>query len=201
MKYKHKFRIDEITSKSADKITFDYEGTDSNGEYIKNHLTIAEYFALKYKRLQYPNLPCIMVGRTTKRKYFPLEVCKLVENQYTTRERSEKVLSEMSEISAEKNPFARFNDIMRDVQKLQNESRVHTDQFNIELSINPVSLNGRVLPRPILNYKNTSFIPDENCSWYMQEPEKNSFPCTRNGILESADHEHIFEAWNLVKLC
>jgi len=115
-----------------------------------------------------------MVGRTTKRKYFPLEVCKLVENQYTTRERSEKVLSEMSEISAEKNPFARFNDIMRDVQKLQNESRVHTDQFNIELSINPVSLNGRVLPRPILNYKNTSFIPDENCSWYMQKPEKKT---------------------------
>ncbi|CAF1119264.1 unnamed protein product [Rotaria sordida] len=64
--------------KSENELTFD----DSNGYQstieLKKSVSVAEYFTKKYKRLQYPNLPCVDArnGNEEKTNWLSMEVVK-----------------------------------------------------------------------------------------------------------------------------
>ncbi|CAF1112463.1 unnamed protein product [Rotaria sordida] len=73
--------------KSENELTFD----DSNGYQstieLKKSVSVAEYFTKKYKRLQYPNLPCVDArnGNGEKTNWLPMEVVKIVEWESSLR--------------------------------------------------------------------------------------------------------------------
>ncbi|KAH7937750.1 hypothetical protein HPB49_015224 [Dermacentor silvarum] len=59
--YRRKYVIEKLTAAPASRLTF--------GD---PPMTVAQYFAQKYRPLRYPNLPCIEVG--SKKNYIPVEV-------------------------------------------------------------------------------------------------------------------------------
>ncbi|CAF3741189.1 unnamed protein product [Rotaria sordida] len=73
--------------KSENELTFD----DSNGYQstieLKKSVSVAEYFTKKYKRLQYPNLPCVDARNENgeKTNWLPMEVVKIVEWESSLR--------------------------------------------------------------------------------------------------------------------
>ena len=61
-------RVRGLTELSAERIIF-------HNEQEARDMSVAEYFAKQYHRLQYPNLPCLDVGNDRKPILLPLEVC------------------------------------------------------------------------------------------------------------------------------
>ncbi|CAG8650738.1 13690_t:CDS:10, partial [Gigaspora margarita] len=64
--------INDISSQSADKLTFNKDGVQT---------TVSKYFEESESPLDYPNLPCIVVKKGNRTKFFPLEVCVLSRGQ------------------------------------------------------------------------------------------------------------------------
>ena len=65
---KRRYKISKITPLDAHRTKFD----DTDG-----HKTdVASYFQKNYKRLTYPQLPCIVVKKDI---YLPMEICEVIE--------------------------------------------------------------------------------------------------------------------------
>ena len=69
-KRKSKYTVDDISKKPADKDTFrDEENRETS---------VAQFFASKYRRLDFEKLPCILVKAGNKHNSYPLEVCEIL---------------------------------------------------------------------------------------------------------------------------
>lgn len=70
---------------------FRFEFRDDNSNI--RSVTVAEYFADRYRPLKYPKLPCVQVGSSTRCIYFPIEVCILYAPQKYNKKLSEQQTS------------------------------------------------------------------------------------------------------------
>jgi eukaryotic translation initiation factor 2C len=63
--HKRSFKCKRLTRLSAAEEMFDHDGV---------MVSVANYYAQKYKPLKYPNLPCLDGGTTKRPNYVPMEV-------------------------------------------------------------------------------------------------------------------------------
>lgn len=152
--YKRKYTIEKVTAASADELVF--------GD---PPVTVASYFATKYRPLEFPNLPCIEVG--SKKSYIPVEVCDVLPGQHCKRKLDESQTSAVIRKAAVP-PSERFRMIQDDVKGCIAASKPYLDHFGIRISDQPLQLPARVLPAPEVIYKdNRSALPN-NGAWELQ---------------------------------
>ena len=69
---------------SANQIKFKLnDSRDTEELSLDKEISVADYFATKYKKLKYPNLPCIDArnGRMDRSNWLPMEICQVSDQQ------------------------------------------------------------------------------------------------------------------------
>lgn len=155
--YRRKYVIEKLTAAPASRLTF--------GD---PPMTVAQYFAQKYRPLRYPNLPCIEVG--SKKNYIPVEVCEVIPGQHCKRKLDENQTS-MVVRKAAVPPSERFRNIEEDVKSCIAANKPYLDHFGIRMSAKPVALSARVLPAPDVVYKNEQLAHPANGAWELQNKQ------------------------------
>ncbi|CAF3974965.1 unnamed protein product [Adineta steineri] len=118
-------------------------------------ITVADYFAKKHRRLQFPDLPCInaIKGNQNKPNWLPMEMVAIVEWQ-----RAIKPLDKTQRGVVSKNtilkPVQRYEEIM----KIVGNNRFDRDPYLKELSIHVddkemIKLKARIIPSPQIQYR------------------------------------------------
>ncbi|GBC09434.1 hypothetical protein RclHR1_08860007 [Rhizophagus clarus] len=135
----------------------DAQGTKFNDE-DGNLIDVASYFQKKYKRLDYPYLPCVMVEEEV---FLPMEICEVTENQRYFRKLNDRQKSEIIKFTCQP-PFSRANKIKKSLKELDYGSK-QMAQFDMKVSHEMAIVKARILPTPTINYhsssKEASLIP------------------------------------------
>ncbi|XP_067123336.1 protein argonaute-2-like [Centruroides vittatus] len=162
LSYPRKYRVSDVTRESAHHTIFFRE---ENGKKIKT--SVAQYFEMEYKKLQYPNLPCLDVGTQHKKIYLPMEVCDIVEGQHCKKKLTEIQTSEMIKCTA-RPPAERFRDIQHSLTDCIKDFRPFEKEFGIRINSTPMQFEGRVLAPPHVLYNEQQKIKPSNGSWDMK---------------------------------
>ena len=168
--YKRKYKIFELTNIPLRNCYFELERKSPNGliESLGN-VSVPDYFETTYKRkLQYFDLPCLNVGTSRRPIYLPIEVCQVVPNQQVTKKLSHHETSNFVRSCASQDSFKRFEVISNCVSAIKKDSSVYLQEFSIDLSDEPVKVDGVCLNQPSLSYKDISFSPNRG-KWNMNE--------------------------------
>ncbi|KAJ3030641.1 Eukaryotic translation initiation factor 2C [Rhizophlyctis rosea] len=137
-----KFRIAKLGD-SANATKF---RTDS-GE-----MTIAQYFQKSYnKALQYPDLPCLVVGDPSKNMFLPMEVCDVVEGQRHTRKLNERQTAEMIKFTCQP-PHVRAGKISQALALFDYKDNEYLQEFGINVGDDLAIVPARVMPQPTLMF-------------------------------------------------
>lgn len=145
---KRKYRVCNVTRRPASAQTFPLQ-MESGDVY---DCSVVHYFKEKHKMdLRYPHLPCLQVGQEKKHTYLPLEVCNLVPGQRCIKKLSEMQTSKMIRATSRTAP-----DREREINRLMLQADFNNDpfvqDFGISVDENMVTVEGRVLPPPKLQY-------------------------------------------------
>ncbi|XP_023209689.1 protein argonaute-2-like isoform X4 [Centruroides sculpturatus] len=160
--YPRKYRVRDITRENANN-TFFIRKIDN--EDVR--CSVSEYFRTTYRKLQYPNLPCLNVGSEKKAVHLPMEVCNIVEGQHCNKKLTEKQTSDMIRYTA-RPPAQRFNDIKESINAVLKDFEPFSREFGIRVSPKPVNFTGRVLNAPQITYQQNQAITPFNGSWDMK---------------------------------
>ncbi|GES99674.1 piwi domain-containing protein [Rhizophagus clarus] len=143
------YHILKITPQDAHGTKFNVDG---------HMIGVASYFQEKYKRLDYPYLPCVMVEEEV---FLPMEICEIIENQRYFRKLNDRQNSEIIKFTCQP-PYLRENKIKTGIKELDYGSK-HMAQFDMKVSHEMAIVKARILPTPTINYhsssKEASFIP------------------------------------------
>uniref|UniRef100_A0A131XXA7 Putative eukaryotic translation initiation factor 2c n=1 Tax=Ixodes ricinus TaxID=34613 RepID=A0A131XXA7_IXORI len=155
--YPRKYIIERVTRATANEI-----------EFGDPPITVAAYFASKYRPLRFPYLPCIEVG--TKKNYIPLEVCVVLDGQHCRQKLDENQTATVVKKAAVP-PAERFQNIQGAVRDCIKNNKEYLDHFGIHISTDPVKVQARVLPAPDVLYKNNVPVSPRNGAWEIQGTE------------------------------
>ncbi|ORZ26299.1 Piwi domain-domain-containing protein [Lobosporangium transversale] len=163
---KRSFKIFKLTQTSARQTKFTIDSEDPNVKPIET--TIEKYFQQTYdKRLQYPNLPCVLVGKTSM---LPLEVCSVVEGQRYMKKLDEKQTADMIKFTCQP-PHVRANIIKDGLRILNYNNNEFLQDFGMKISSEMVTVRARTLPAPTISYHPTSqeanFVPRDG-AWNLR---------------------------------
>lgn len=140
----------DLTEESASELLI--MTTDSRS------FTIAEYFHAMGINLNYPNLPCLE-SNSTQYPFVPLELCFLVSGQKVPLFRLG--INAKNDLSFKNKPKPEesftYTNTARDQVESINRNQLRS--FGVEISKEPIHALGSSLPRPILKFANTSFMP------------------------------------------
>ncbi|RWS24962.1 translation initiation factor 2C-like protein [Leptotrombidium deliense] len=178
LRYPLKIRVNDFSRQPASELTFQLEEKDETGRVVAaRRITVEDYFREAYRELRHSNLPCLVAGSKKNPKYFPLEVCELLPDQYVAKKLHADVQAAMTSLAAAQRPNARFNEITDSLKNsILKDGRKYNDEFGIVVNPTPVQIEGRVQRPPALRYgNNTRFEPDRDCAWMMQKPSSKHF--------------------------
>ena len=119
--------------------------------------TIEKYFKAKYKyQLQYPNYPCIHVGKKDDKIYLPIELCRIKKQFLPLSKCLDDNQSQRMIKAAAKLPKERRETIERNLRNLSNhyESDPYANDFGLKVNGEMKKVVGRVLKPPSLKYEN-----------------------------------------------
>ncbi|CAF3999072.1 unnamed protein product [Rotaria sordida] len=149
-------------------------------------ISVANYFAEKYRKLMYPHLPCInaMKGAQNKPNWLPMEVVNIVEWQ-----RSLKPLDKQQRGLVSRNtiikPGQRYDEIMKIVRNNQFDRDPYLKELNIHVEDKEMlKIKARVLSPPAIIYRRRGrgeVIESVNCgkwrirNWFYTTSEINSW--------------------------
>ncbi|KAM7519207.1 hypothetical protein LguiB_018169 [Lonicera macranthoides] len=86
---KQKFTIARLTNENTRDLGFTLE--DCEGNELPRNVSMVQYFREKYGReIEYPDIPCLDVGKNRRKNYIPMEFCVLVEGQRFPKEQLDK---------------------------------------------------------------------------------------------------------------
>ncbi|KAF9963509.1 Protein argonaute 10, partial [Mortierella alpina] len=167
--FKKRFKVSELSIKSADKITFDQEMND--GKTAK--VSIPQYFSAAYSlKLRYPSLPCIGVkARDGKIMYFPVEVCSIVPGKRYLKKLDENQTAEMIKGTCLK-PFQRAEKIQANFPVLDFENNEYMKGFKMEVSKDMAVVPARVLTAPRIQYNGTVTAEPQFGGWMLNPARK-----------------------------
>lgn len=145
--YTKRFKISTLSSESADRLIFSCESG--------RQMSVAQYFLEQYNiQLMYPFLPCIQAGPANRPSYVPMELCKLVDGQRYTRKLTQSQVTNMLNATCQR-PYEREENIMRIIKERKYGENQLVKEFGLLVTEIPVSVDARVLPVPMLQYKDT----------------------------------------------
>ncbi|CAF2767340.1 unnamed protein product [Rotaria sp. Silwood2] len=141
----------------ANQLTFDLRrDDDSASASLKKEITVADYFAKKYKKLNYPNLPCIDArnGEEERAQWLPMEVVQIVE-----WERAMRPLDSVQQALVAKKaiikPDQRYNQIMDIINQRNFNNDPYLPALNIKVDAGEMlKIRARILPPPQITYRN-----------------------------------------------
>ena len=147
--FRKKFKVLGL-GKSPQEITFiDQDGKENS---------VSSYFASRYNiQLQYPRLPCIVVGSSDKHSFLPIEVCRIPNGQRYVRKLNELQTADMIKI-ANASPKDRFASIKAGISCLK-EDQGYYDNFKMSFGSDMLQVQGRVLQPPVIHYSKSSREP------------------------------------------
>lgn len=128
---------------------------DAGDASLGEQISVADFFEEKYKKLKYPNLPCIdgMSGSQKRANWLPMEMVKLV-----AWERSLKPLDSVQRALVTKKsiikPEQRYDQIMNVARNRQFESDPYLKELNIQVNTKEMlEIKARILPPPEVKYR------------------------------------------------
>ncbi|KAF9300502.1 Eukaryotic translation initiation factor 2C [Mortierella antarctica] len=167
--FKKRFKIDSISPKPAEKISF--EQTLNNGS--KKEITIPQYYTAAYNyKLKYPNLPCIGVrGKDGATLYFPAEVCVIIPGQKYMKKLNPDQTAEMIKGTCMP-PQQRAAKIMDNFSTLKIESNEYMKAFNLEVDKEMAVVPARVLQPPNVQYAKGATCTPSHGGWKLDQSRK-----------------------------
>ncbi|XP_006458774.1 argonaute-like protein [Agaricus bisporus var. bisporus H97] len=132
--------IKGVAPRGADQITFDQDGKKT---------TVAKYFQQLGIRLQHPNLHCVEFRPGGA--LVPLELCQVQPGQIMRKQLPSDKTSKMVSFSTLKPP-QRFQLIENGARDLQYGQSEYIRSFGLNINPTLMSLKGRILPTPKLQY-------------------------------------------------
>ena len=121
--------------------------------------SVADYFAERYKRLQYPLLPCVIVSCGDGSKiFFPLEVCELLPGQRFNGRLDDDQTSHMIELTG-RSPDERQVEITRSFNYVVKNSRALLDAYHVDMTDHTTMAPAQILSAPVVNFGNDSLVP------------------------------------------
>ncbi|XP_035206219.1 protein argonaute-4-like isoform X2 [Stegodyphus dumicola] len=140
-------------------------------EFEKRKISVAQYFAQKYKTLCYPQLPCLHMHGGNNKTYMPMENCVIVKGQAKIGKLSAETTSRMITNTAIE-PEDRFQKIMKHSRTIQNVSGPVMNHFGLEMDSQFMRLTGRIIPAPSLAYSGNApsriAKPDRKGVWRIE---------------------------------
>jgi len=152
----HTFKIKDLSRLDAEHQTF------LRGEE-RSEITVAAYFREKYHPLQLPHLPLLAIGRRRSPTWLPMELCFIVPGQ-----RLDKLTDmQTSQIirTACKRPFHRNVTIHEQYEKASGVIGNYCEPFGLQLKGAAVSVDGRVLDAPSIEYGNNNIERPQCGTW------------------------------------
>ncbi|KNE62897.1 hypothetical protein AMAG_08075 [Allomyces macrogynus ATCC 38327] len=139
-------RVLRLSREGADRCMFIY--TPEGG--APQELSVAQYFKIKYGLLlQYPKLPCLVVGTLEKSVMLPMEYATIAPEQKFHGKLEEYQTSDVIKIAA-KRPNERQAEIMRLFASLKLHENQYLQAFGIEVNAQPMAIDARILDAPTL---------------------------------------------------
>ncbi|CAD5220513.1 unnamed protein product [Bursaphelenchus xylophilus] len=114
-------------------------------------VTVADYFAARYHRLEFPSLPCLHVGPPARNILLPLEVCILDSPQKFTRKLTDRQTSTIIRASAV-DAIQREHNIENLCEMAGFRDDPFLQSFGIRVDTKMIETVGRVLPPPQISY-------------------------------------------------
>ncbi|RWS02345.1 protein argonaute-2-like protein [Dinothrombium tinctorium] len=179
----HVFIINDLSDQPASKLYF-FKKEIRDGETYEEKIIVEEHFETKHEIiLEHSNLPCIVTGNKKNPKYFPLEICKLLDNQ-SIRELSPtrhfEAINDISKIINHKhqNTSEKFMQIQKEVDDVIKDCKNFSAEFGFTIENKPQEVDGRVLEHPSLLFGNSNdMVPTTICNWNMADKTVHTNSC------------------------
>ncbi|RUS16005.1 Piwi domain-containing protein [Endogone sp. FLAS-F59071] len=147
--HSRKYRISKFTKESAGSITF-------HNDSLNKTQTVTAYFLSQYNiRLEYPNMPCIVVQKNT---YLPVELCEIIPGQRSLRKHSREQTSEMIKFAASP-PTVRASRIQDGANELAWKQNAYIQGFGLQVTTQPMTIDARILKPPKVHFAAGSRTP------------------------------------------
>ncbi|KAF9091483.1 argonaute 1 [Mortierella sp. AM989] len=163
-KSKKSFKVLKLIQKSARQYKFkvDSNKNDPQGNPIQVETSIEAYFQKTYgRKLQFPNLPCIAIGKTA---IVPLELCSVTEGQRYPKKLDERQTADMIKFTCQP-PHIRANTIKDGLRILNYDNNEYIKDFGLKISTEMATIKARTLPAPVISYhpssKDANFTPND----------------------------------------
>lgn len=157
------YKVHGFSNKGADHIYFQ---SPSEGRQI----SIADYFHSTYNiRLRHPHHPCV---KTNPRRdtYLPMELLRVAENQRIAGMLTQDQTQSIVKIASSK-PHIRREAAIKTMQKLNHNSDRVCKDFNVQVMPGLISVDARVIPPPLITYKNSKRIKPVDGQWNAQRQQ------------------------------
>ncbi|KAF2800170.1 Piwi-domain-containing protein [Melanomma pulvis-pyrius CBS 109.77] len=172
-------------NKSALDTSFDIDDGNGNIKLV----TVAEYFQQKWNvRLSTPGAPLVNCNTKAPQdpKWIPAELCYVLPGQLAKRTLKPTQTREMIDFAARR-PFNNAESIMTNglkVTKISPELNATLTGFGIEVDPRLITVNGRILPPPVLQYRTRTCTP-ENGAWNLDPGRLGAKPFSKVRPLQS----------------
>ncbi|KAJ4371250.1 hypothetical protein N0V83_004467 [Neocucurbitaria cava] len=165
-------------NKNSQNITFGE--VDANGKVTK--VSVEQYFRTKYNIiLASAQAPVVNYGTTKDPKWIPAELCKVLPGQLAKRLLLGPQTSEMIRFAARR-PHENAESIMGDglkvtkINPVANGLNTSLVQFGIKVSPSLLTVPGRILAAPVLQYRAQTTCTPNNGAWNLDTRQLGQRP-------------------------
>eukprot|EP01018_Ginkgo_biloba_P035318 Gb_34718 [translate_table: standard] len=155
---RHGYRIKNLTDRPLDVLRF-----DSNGE----ELSVVDYFQNQYNiTLALRGFPAIEAGNKERKRYIPIELCRIQKDQPYLKSLTEGQRSGLLNLTCT-TPQERRERTRQIANDLRKGTTRDAEEFGIQINQLMTEIPGRVLPAPRIVYKSAHENPQQG-SWNMR---------------------------------
>ncbi|XP_010243012.1 PREDICTED: protein argonaute MEL1-like [Nelumbo nucifera] len=148
MQYSKRYKVTGITTQPTSQLMFPLDESGKN-------MTVVQYFFEKHGiKLKYASLPALQSGSDTKPIYLPMEVCRIVPGQRYSKKLNEKQVTALLRATC-KRPRERESSILQMMKENNYNKDEYAKEFGIRVTDALATIEGRVLPPPMLQYHET----------------------------------------------
>uniref|UniRef100_A0A061QLI6 Putative argonaute n=1 Tax=Cupiennius salei TaxID=6928 RepID=A0A061QLI6_CUPSA len=197
-RHPRKYKIKAVSDDAASEILL---------EVNKKKVSVAQYFLEKYRRLNYPHLPCLHMHSNNNTTFIPMETCEVTEGQPKIGKLSAELTSTMIRSTAV-DPKTRKDAIVKTASEVNNISGKYMKAFGLLMDIKMIQVDGRIIAAPQIAYggppddMNRIAKPDKKGVWRV-EGGKNFYKVVKieNWVLISFADRRRFGYEILNKFC
>ena len=155
LSYKRKYKVVDVTQKSARNQKFPLEGG--------TEISVEQYFKQTYpdSPLTHPHLPCLQVGQKSRNIYLPIDVCEIMPGQRCMKKLTDTQTTRMIRETA-KPASQRERTINDTVRRAQFNKDKVAGSFGISVDTKMVEIESRVLDPPQLMYRGGGNVTPES---------------------------------------